>query len=73
MNEEKDQELRELERHVSQLGEHFDTVRIIATTHKDGQTVNHSFGAGNYYAQYGAVLEWIERRQEELRDSCRER
>jgi hypothetical protein len=64
-------DLRELERHCSQLGEHFDSVRIIATTHRDGFTVSHSFGAGNFYAQMGAVREWIKRRDEEVMESVR--
>ena len=66
-------ELRELERHVSQLGEHFDSVRIIATTHKDGITMSHSFGAGNFAAQMGAVKEWIIARDEEVRAEIRRR
>jgi len=66
-----DPDLRELERHVSQLGEHFDSVRIIATVHKNGMTESFSFGAGNFYAQMGAVREWVSRREEEVLEVVR--
>jgi hypothetical protein len=66
-----DPDLRELERHCSQLGERFDTVRIIATTHQDGQTFCHSFGHGNFYAQMGSVQEWVMRRNEETLEVVR--
>lgn len=66
-----DQDLRELERHCSQLGEHFDSVRIIATVHRNGVTESCSFGAGNFYAQMGAVREWVSRRDEEVLEVVR--
>lgn len=71
MSNDKDTELRELERHASQLGENFDTVRIITTTHRDGQTVMHSFGAGNFYAQFGSVKEWVQRQEADIKNSIK--
>ena len=65
-----DPKLKEPERHVSQLGEHYDSVRIVATAHHDGDPYSHSFGAGNYYALYGAIIEWLQNRDEASRQSC---
>ena len=64
-----DPSLRELERHVAQLCEHFDSVRIIATQHQGGSSWMSSSGNGNWYAQMGSVREWIASRDEELRIS----
>ncbi len=66
-----DQDMRELERHVAQLGERFDSVRIIAMSHRDGITYTHSFGSGNFCAQSGAVREWLMRKDEEIRETAR--
>ncbi len=44
---------------VSQLMEHFDSVRIICTSHEDGSTVMHTCGGGNIYAQEGSVKDWV--------------
>lgn len=43
------------------LSEHFDSVRIIATVHEDGQTAYHTYGAGNWYAQKASCEEFIQR------------
>lgn len=66
-------DLRELERHVAQLGERFDSVRIVATSHRDGITQVHSYGAGNFAAQMGATREWLMSRDEELKECVRRR
>jgi hypothetical protein len=42
-----------------------------ATTHTDGVTVIHSFGAGNFCAQTGAVREWPMIKDEEIRETAR--
>lgn len=62
-----DTDLKLLERIVAQLGEHFDSVRIIATKHQDGKSWMASYGNGNWYAQLGSVHEWMACRDEELR------
>lgn len=47
---------------VSQLMEHFDTVRIFATKHdaEEDTTVSLAWGGGNRYAQEGQVRQWLE-------------
>ncbi len=62
-----DTDLKLLERAVAQLGEHFDTVRIIATKYEDGKSWSCSYGNGNWYGQLGSVREWMTLRDEELR------
>lgn len=66
-----DPDLKELERHAAQLSERFDSVRIIATHRTDGLNCMSSFGNGNWHAQIGSVREWLFRRDEEVRLSCR--
>lgn len=39
---------------IEDLGEHFDTVHIIATR-KDGDTYLISRGTGNWWARYGSI------------------
>ena len=47
---------------VESLGEHFDTVQIFVTRHEptteDG-TIAFRSGAGNWYARYGQIREWL--------------
>lgn len=54
---------------VSGLGEHFDTVQVFVSRfeHEDRGTMNVAYGAGNWYARYGQVVQWIERRNEDDR------
>lgn len=58
-DEEKQQLYTMLERHVDQLGEHFDSVRIFATKHVGEGTIALNRGQGNQYAVFGQVTEWI--------------
>lgn len=67
-----DPDLRELQRHTAQLGERYDTVRIIVTSHRDGQTWMTSYGNGNWYAQLGSVKDWLVKQDEELRKVVRD-
>lgn len=54
-----------LQKHVDALGEHFDTVQIFCTRHDHHNlTVAVQLGAGNWYARYGHVMEWLERQAE---------
>lgn len=53
---------RFLDRHSTELAEHFDSVRIFVTRHGDrstGTTLATSVGAGNIYAQIGQIQEWV--------------
>ena len=61
-----DDDIRILERHVAQLGEHFQSVRIITTSHQDGNTFTATSGAGNFYAQIASVREWLMRQDERV-------
>lgn len=55
-------------RHVSQLMEHFDSVRIFATKMvpaDDGlRTASFTWGGGNCFAQVGLVDEWLLKQRE---------
>lgn len=57
------EEARELVRkHVLELGEHFESVRIFVTRaspeeHHDTQAIDN--GTGNFYAQFGQIQEWM--------------
>lgn len=56
------------------LGEHFDTVQIFTTRHEEGElngTVQIAMGAGNWYARYGQVIEWLGKNNERTRISTR--
>ena len=57
------QQARELvDKAVSQLGEHFDSVRIFVTKQLDDGSTNTraiDSGAGNFYAQLGQIREFI--------------
>jgi len=56
-----------LKRHVADLMEHFDSVRILATVHLDDGSKNTKSleeGDGNFYAQLGQVHEWLDIQRE---------
>lgn len=70
----KDKEMEIVEKHVNQLAEHFDTVHIFATRQdstEDG-TVNISFGAGNWFARYGQIREFLVKSDERTRKHVQE-
>ncbi len=50
-----------VKKHVTQLIEHFDSVRITVTRHdaQSGQSRTFSTGDGNFYAQWAATREWM--------------
>ena len=54
---------RILGRHVAQLLEHFDSVRLFVTRLEPGETrptvISASDGGGNFYAALGQVREWL--------------
>jgi hypothetical protein len=48
--------------HLRALSEHFDSVQIFATRHESGAkdgTLHWQQGAGNWYARFGQVQEWL--------------
>lgn len=67
----KTEALEIVERHVSDLMEHFDSVQIFATL-PQSDPLESAFsalrcGAGNWYARYGNVCEWVEQQKERAR------
>jgi hypothetical protein len=49
-----------LKKHAAQLAEHFDTVQIFVT-HQEGEITTSAIeGAGNWFARYGQVRQWVE-------------
>lgn len=68
-------ELGLVEKHVNQLAEHFDTVQIFTTRHDAGVedgTVTVNMGAGNWYARFGQVMEWVVKSDERARAVIRD-
>lgn len=57
---------------VDELGEHFDTVQIFATRHEKGEndgTVHVQLGAGNWFARYGHVTNWLVQENQSTRNA----
>ncbi len=52
---------------AAKLGEHFNSVRIIATRENNGETESFTVGSGNYFAQLGSALEWVDKQREQSR------
>jgi hypothetical protein len=53
-----------IERHVSILMEHFDSVQVFATCVNEGGTKAIHTGKGNYYARRGIVDTWLTKERE---------
>ena len=70
MNAEIDKKIQES---ISALMEHCDTVRIFVTVHNGANDTTRSVsrGAGNFYAQRGAIIEWCAMQDEIERDKVR--
>lgn len=63
-----------VKKHVEALGEHFDSVHIFCTRHEAGEengTVQLNQYAGNFFARYGQVREWLIRQEEQSRQAVR--
>ena len=64
------EDIKTVDAHIDQLMEHFDSVQIMVTRHMptelDG-TVQISRGAGNWYARYGQVREFLIIEDERIR------
>lgn len=60
---------------ASQLGEHFDSVQIIASKQygESDEYVRFSAGSGNYYARLGSTKEYIIAKDEELKIGLRQK
>lgn len=57
-------ELKLLEKHINQLGEHFDTIQIFVTKYVENkETFNIFSGTGNYFARYGQIEQWVNRQK----------
>ena len=56
-----------MEAAAQKLGEHFNSVRIIATREAGQDTEFFTVGTGNLYAQWGSVAEWLEKQKEQSR------
>jgi hypothetical protein len=70
----RDEDLQRVQRHVDQLGEHFDTVQIFCTRHMPAEldgTVCVNRGAGNWQARFGQVNEWVIYETERIRECAR--
>lgn len=67
-----DEDIKEIERHVAQLGERFDSIRIIASRNQDGKTITCSSGSGNFYAQLGSVRDWVIRQDAQSKEHARQ-
>ena len=72
--QEKARDIQRVQQALLVLGEHFDAVQIFVTRNtgeEDGNTVSLAMGAGNWFARYGHVREWIIKKDEEARADAR--
>jgi hypothetical protein len=70
-----DPDVARVSKAVEALSEHFDTVQVFVTRHinnEDG-TAAINLGAGNWYARYGQVQDFIVRCDEDTRIQRRSR
>ena len=62
MAKEEDKDLKLIDQALQLLGEHFDSVQILATRHEsathDG-TINIAKGVGNWFARYGQCVDFV--------------
>jgi hypothetical protein len=68
-----EQKLEQLvDKALKELGEHCDTVQIFVTAHnpegeKETCTASYARGIGNWFARFGQVVDWLERKCERAR------
>lgn len=52
-----------VDRHIAQLAEHFEVVRVFVVKQVRGESgpehASYSSGAGNFYAQIGLIKDWV--------------
>lgn len=58
-----------VKKHLTQLIEHFTSVRITITRHnsQDDMTRSFSLGVGDWYSQYGAAKDWLISQDERMK------
>lgn len=68
------EDIKQLDRALVLLSEHFDTVQVFCTRHRDDDVGTFSMqkGSGNWYARYGQVCEWITKHDEDARREARD-
>lgn len=71
MSEETDKELARLKKAVTELFEHFDSVRIFVTRHDGEKTHDLTWGAGNFHAQVGQIIDFVTEQDEITREVAR--
>lgn len=54
-----------IDRHLEDLGEHFDTVQILCTTYDSEGTAIYTRGIGNHYARIGSAHHFLEKNSHE--------
>jgi len=47
--------------HIARLMEHFDTVQIMVTIYKNGDTISLERGSGNFFTRLGQAGSWVSR------------
>lgn len=69
MNQRSERDQKILRSHAAQLMEHFDSVQIVVTRFDSDvqQTFKGNQGCGNWYANFGAVKEWLEEQNERIK------
>lgn len=69
-----DRDMAILDKHCILLSEHFDNIQIIVTRRDpdSDQTMKANRGYGNWYANYGAVKEWVTENEERSRMHIRD-
>jgi len=64
---EQEEDMEIVKYHVGELRKRFDTVRIFCTRDKPnaGGTASATWGAGNWFAQWGQIALWAEQEKRE--------
>jgi hypothetical protein len=67
-DEKRSDDLQEmLQREADRIGEHFDSVIIIATNNYGEDSVRHKASSGSIFTNYGATKEWVITYEEKIR------
>lgn len=71
MSFQSEQDMKQIQTHISALGEFFDTVQIFVTRVEGENTVNAHAGSGNWFARAGQIKEWVVKQDEIARTEVR--
>lgn len=73
MSENAEADLKIVQAAVNRLAEHFDAVQVFAQKRVDGTGTIQAmqFGAGNWYARWGHVHEWMIKNDEQAKIELR--